>query len=153
MGTNHIQLPWSHAWASNTSNGHSHTPRQSHARGHQPHPTTTAAHGGSQPQPTATDTHVGTNHIQLLPQHTWAPYHTQLAVTHTGTNHIQLPPPHTGSSNHSQLPPTHTWELTTSNYYRNTRGHPIARNCHTRQHQPYPTGTTKFVGTNHIQLP
>ena len=46
VGTNNIQLPWPHTWASNTSNCHSHT------RGHQPHPT-------------GTTRFVSTNHIQL----------------------------------------------------------------------------------------
>ena len=60
---------------------------------------------------------------------------------HVGTKHIQLSPPY-------------TWAATTSNCYRHTR---VPRttpscHCHKRGHKPHPTGPTKLVGTNHIQL-
>ena len=68
--------------------------------------------------------------------------HTIATATHVGTKHIQLSPPY-------------TWVPTISNRYRHTRGPPTTHNCrsHTRWHKPHPTGTTKLVGPNHIQLP
>ena len=150
-----------HTSGSNTSNCHSHT------RGHQPHPT-------------GTTKLVATNHIKLPPPNTWVPStsnnhcHTRRHQTHStvitiyvGANQIQLLPPHAWATNHTQLPQPQMRAQTTSTRQHQTRGyqsHPIAVathlgikyiHCHkdTREHQPHPPGTTRFVSTNHIQLP
>ena len=125
-------------------------------------------------------THEGTKHIQLSRPYTWAPiiynryYHTHPQTTskqhrqtlghqqlpnataiHVGTNHIHLPSPRAQAANHTQLPQPHTLAPTTSNWHHQTRGHkshPIATATHAGS-KPYPSGSTKLVGTNHIQFP
>ena len=121
--TNHTQLPQPNTWVPITYNDHGHT------RGHQTHPTVTAIH-------------VGANHIQPL-------------LPHAATNHIQTSTGKHWDTNNFQLPPPYTWEPTTFICHRHTRRQRTTPNCHrhTRWHQPHPTGTTKLVGTNHIQLP
>ena len=150
MGTNDIQLPWLHTWASNTSKCHSHT------RGHQPNPTGTTrfvstnhiqlpmtTHLGNQSHRTATTTHAGTNHIQLAQPTSWVPISSNCHATHFGIKHIQLP--------------QDVFDAQVCSHH--TRGHQPHPTGTTKLVEPHtrapthPTGTTRFVSTNHIQLP
>ena len=135
---NHTRLLPPHTWASIISNCHRNT------RGRQPHPTATAPppQVGTQPHPIANTKHVDINDIQLPSPQTWA-------LTTSNCYH------HMGAPNHTQLPRPDTRALTKSKCYRHTRGPRTTPNFHsdTRGHKPHPTGTTKLVDTNHIQLP
>ena len=159
LGIKHIQLPQPRTRAPTTYNCHRQT------RGYQSYPI-------------AITTHLGTTitHPAATP-HTWAPSTYNCHLQTLGTNHIhpvamtthlgiQSHPtaPHTlvhtaatatRGHNHIQLPPSNSWVPIISNCHDHTLGHPITPSCHshTRGHQPHPTGTTKLVGTNHIQLP
>ena len=154
MGTNLIQLSC-------------HTLRD------QTHPTATATHAGTN----HIQHIVATNHIQL--PNTWVPItsnnhcHTRRHQTHStvitiyvGANQIncycltRVPRTTPNCHSHNCGHKPHQ----TGNQPRGYQSHPIVMphtwasntsNCHshTRGHQPHPTGTTRFVSTNHIQLP